>query len=51
VVADKFDRHVCEKLPWFGLAAQAVAHFARFTAVEESPEMGYKRGLVEAKLA
>jgi len=50
-VADKFDRHVCERLPWFDLAAQAVAHFERFTAVEESPEMGYKRGLVEAKLA
>jgi hypothetical protein len=34
-VADKFDRHVREQLPWFDLAAQAVAHFARLTALEE----------------
>jgi hypothetical protein len=32
-VADKFDRRVREQLPWYDLAAQAVAHFARLTAV------------------
>jgi len=28
-VADKFDRHVREQLPWYDLATQSVVHFAR----------------------
>jgi hypothetical protein len=30
-----FDRHVREQVLWYDLKAQAVAHFARFIAVEE----------------